>query len=152
MKNAQKKLRILSGLYGVLKPLDIIEPYRLEMGTKFTFSKYKNLYDYWKADVTEVFKEELKKEKYLINCASNEYFNVLDTKALSATVITPVFKELRDGKYKIISFNAKRARGMMARYIIQNNLKNIEEMKHFDLDNYKFNQELSTETEIVFTR
>jgi cytoplasmic iron level regulating protein YaaA (DUF328/UPF0246 family) len=149
---AQKKLRILSGLYGVLKPLDLIQPYRLEMGTKFKFSEYKNLYDYWKEDVTSLLSKELKKEKYLVNCASTEYFSVVDTKELDGEIITPVFKELRNGEYKIISFSAKRARGMMAKYIIQNKIEDIAGIKKFNLDNYKYNSKLSQDNEIVFTR
>ena len=152
VNNAQKRLRILSGLYGVLKPLDLIQPYRLEMGTKFKFQSFKNLYDYWKEDVTSILNNELKKQKILVNCASNEYFSVIDTKALNAEVITPVFKELRNGEFKIISFSAKKARGMMAKFIIQNNIKDKDGLKTFNLDNYKFNKKLSTETEIVFTR
>jgi cytoplasmic iron level regulating protein YaaA (DUF328/UPF0246 family) len=152
VNSAQKKLRILSGLYGVLKPLDLIQPYRLEMGTKFKFDDYKNLYDYWKDDVTSLLNEELKKEKYLVNCASNEYFGVVNTKELNAEIITPVFKELRNGEFKIISFSAKRARGMMAKFIIQNNIKDIAGIKTFNLDNYKYNAKLSHENEIVFTR
>lgn len=152
IKVAQKKLRILSGLYGLLKPLDLIQPYRLEMGTKFKFNEYKNLYDFWSEDVTNEINKDLKKEKYLINCASNEYFNVIEKNQLSGKVITPVFKELRNGEYKIISFSAKKARGMMANYIIKNNLKNVEDLKGFNMDKYKFNKKLSSEEEFVFTR
>lgn len=152
VNRAQKKLRILSGLYGVLKPLDLIQPYRLEMGTKFKFASYKNLYDYWQADVTGYFNQELKGKIPLVNCASNEYFGVIDPKKLNATIITPVFKENKNGVLKVISFNAKRARGMMARYIIQNNISKVDDLKKFDLDDYKFNASLSNETELVFTR
>ncbi len=152
LKNAQQRLRILSGLYGILKPMDLIQAYRLEMGTKFTFSTFKNLYDYWKEDVTTEVNKDLKKHKYLVNCASNEYFGVIDQSKLAGEIITPVFKELRNGEYKIISFSAKRARGMMARYIIQNKVKTIDDIKNFDLDNYKFNEKLSDNNELVFTR
>lgn len=152
LKSAQKKIRILSGLYGVLRPLDLIEPYRLEMGTKFKFKSYNNLYDYWKEDVTSLLNEETKSNDYLINCASNEYFKVIDEKALKAKVITPVFKELRDGKYKIISFSAKKARGMMANYIVKNKVKKVEELKNFNLDGYKYKPSLSSESELVFVR
>lgn len=149
---AQKKLRILSGLYGVLKPLDLIQPYRLEMGTKFKFSDFKNLYQYWKEDVTKEINKELKTQKILVNCASTEYFGAVELKDLDGELVTPVFKELRSGEYKIISFSAKKARGMMARFIIQNNLKTKEDLKKFNLDNYKFNKSLSSENELVFTR
>lgn len=152
LNNAQKRLRILSGLYGVLKPMDLIQAYRLEMGTKFKFSEYKNLYEYWKEDVTDLLNSDLKKQKILVNCASTEYFSVVDTKKLNGEIITPVFKELRNGEYKIISFSAKKARGMMARYIIQNKVKTIEDIQKFDLDNYKFNSKLSQGNELVFTR
>lgn len=152
LKVAQKKLRILSGLYGILKPMDLIQPYRLEMGTKFKFDKYKNLYDFWDHDVTNLLNEEMDQEEVLVNCASNEYFKVVKTPSLKAKVITPVFKELRNGEYKIISFSAKKARGMMARYIIQNKIDKVKDLENFDLDNYKFDKSQSTETELVFTR
>ena len=152
LKNAQKSLRILSGLYGVLKPMDLIQAYRLEMGTRLKFDTYKNLYEYWKPTVTASINKELKKEKFLINCASTEYFGAIDTKTLSGTLITPIFKELRDGQLKIISFSAKKARGMMARYIIQNELTEVEDIKKFDLDNYKYSQEHSDEFNYTFIR
>ncbi len=152
LTSAQKHLRILSGLYGVLRPLDLIQPYRLEMGTKFKFNEYKNLYDYWKEVVTENINLDLKKEKYLINCASNEYFSAVDTKKIKGTIITPVFKELRAGELKIISFSAKRARGMMAKYILQNKISNPEDIKKFDVDNYKYSRKESTESSFVFVR
>ncbi|MCP4915143.1 MAG: peroxide stress protein YaaA [Oligoflexia bacterium] len=149
---SQKHLGILSGLYGLLSPLDRIQPYRLEMGTRFSQNGHKNLYDYWKEDVTEAINEKLKKEKYLINCSSNEYFSVIDTKKLNGEIITPVFKEMKNGEYKVISFNAKRARGMMSRYIIQNRLTKPEELKSFDIDGYQYSEKLSQGNEIVFTR
>ncbi len=152
IKAAQNKLRILSGLYGVLRPMDLIQPYRLEMGTRFKFSNYKNLYDYWNESVTDSLNKEMKSNEVLINCASTEYFSVVNKSKLNATIITPVFKELRNGELKIISFSAKRARGMMARYIIQENLKEPSEIKNFDLDNYKFSKQHSSETEYVFVR
>ena len=152
ISRAQKKLRILSGLYGVLKPLDLINPYRLEMGTKFTTAKAKNLYEYWSNDITDFLNQNLEKEKILINCASGEYFKAVDTKKIKAKIITPVFKELRDGKYKIISFSAKRARGMMANYIIKNDISSVDGLKKFNMDKYKFNASLSNENEYVFVR
>lgn len=149
---AQSNLRILSGLYGVLRPFDAIQPYRLEMGTRFQTTLGKNLYEVWKQKVTESLNEELKKHKVLINCASIEYFSAVDTKNLNAKVITPIFMERKNGKEKIISFNAKRARGMMAKYIIENKIKDSEEIKKFNIDNYEFQKDKSTETEFVFTR
>ncbi|MBT4790888.1 MAG: peroxide stress protein YaaA [Halobacteriovoraceae bacterium] len=152
LKRSQSQLRILSGLYGVLKPMDLIQPYRLEMGTKYKFLDYKNLYEYWQEDVTNTLKLELAKEKVLINCASQEYFNVIDTKKLNAQIITPVFKELKSGELKIISFAAKRARGMMAKYIIQNNITKPEDIQNFSMDRYKFSKKLSDKNQYVFTR
>jgi hypothetical protein len=152
LKKAQQKLRILSGLYGVLKPLDLIQPYRLEMGVKFKFASFKSLYEYWKDDVTSLINQDLKSHEYLINCASNEYFSVLDTKKIQTKIITPAFKELKDGEYKMVSFYAKRARGMMARYIIQNNVQDLTKLKKFNFDGYKYNAKLSTELKPVFSR
>lgn len=152
LKLAQKRLRILSGLYGVLRPMDLIQPYRLEMGTRFKFDKYKNLYEYWKSDVTNFLNNEIKKDDILINCASTEYFSVIDTQALKAKIITPVFKELRNGELKIISFSAKRARGMMAKYIIQKNIMDIKDIKKFNEDGYSFSKEHSNSNELVFVR
>lgn len=149
---AQKSLRILSGLYGVLAPMDLIQPYRLEMGTKFGIKGNKDLYGVWKDEVTMALNEDLKGHKALVNCASNEYFGAVDVALLKKPVITPVFKEEKNGKLKIISFNAKRARGMMAKFIIENKLKDPEDLKAFDLDNYQFNEELSDETTLTFTR
>jgi cytoplasmic iron level regulating protein YaaA (DUF328/UPF0246 family) len=151
-KYAQSKLLILSGLYGVLKPFDLIQPYRLEMGTKFKFDEYKDLYSLWKPRIAPFLNGEMKKNDVLVNCASQEYFSSIDEKALSPQVITPVFKEKKNGVYKIISFNAKKARGMMARYIIQNKVNKIDEIKSFDWDNYQYNEKLSKGSEIVFTR
>jgi cytoplasmic iron level regulating protein YaaA (DUF328/UPF0246 family) len=149
---AQQKLRILSGLYGLLRPMDLIQPYRLEMGTRFKFNDYKNLYDYWKDSVTTKLNEDLEEQKILINCASTEYFSVVNTKELSTKVITPVFKELRNGELKIISFSAKRARGMMAKYIIKNNLTKPSDLKNFKEDKYSFSKEYSNDSEYVFVR
>ncbi len=152
VKYAQKHLRILSGLYGLLKPLDLIQPYRLEMGTKFKALGEKNLYGIWKNNLTLDLNKELKKEKILVNLASKEYFSAIDFKQLDAQIITPVFMEEKNGQFKIISFNAKRARGMMSQYILKNKITKIEDLKNFDMDNYKFNKQLSEENEIVFTR
>ncbi len=151
---AQQKLRILSGLYGLLKPLDRIQPYRLEMGTNLPVSGKKNLYDFWKTKITTKLNLELalSDQKLLINLASNEYFGVVDTKKLKARVITPSFKENKNGKYLMISFFAKRARGLMSRFIIQNNISDPEELKAFDWEGYYFNNQLSGENDWVFTR
>lgn len=151
IKTAQSKLRILSGLYGLLKPLDLIQAYRLEMGTKFSFKDHKSLYSFWGSSISEALNKNHQSEE-LINCASLEYFKAVKLEALNLKVITPAFKELRDGELKIISFSAKRARGMMARYIIQNNLESSEQIKSFDLDGYKFSTQESTESEFVFIR
>jgi Uncharacterized protein conserved in bacteria len=153
---AQEHLRILSGLYGIIKPLDKIKEYRLEMGTKLTISKHKNLYDFWKGKITSEIIEELEKQKenVLINLASEEYSKVLDLNKLSeiGNVITPVFKDYRNGKYKIISFYAKKARGLMAKYLIENKVKSIKELKKFNLDGYKFSQKESNNSQLIFLR
>ena len=149
---AQKHLRILSGLYGLLGPLDLIQPYRLEMGTKFGIQGSSNLYQVWKEQLTSELNKELKGQKALVNCASNEYFSAIDTTKLKAPVITPVFKEEKNGKLKIISFNAKRARGMMARYIIDNKIKDPADLKRFAEDGYSYNEKLSDEHTFTFTR
>lgn len=152
VKYAQKHLRILSGLYGILRPLDLIQPYRLEMGTRFKALGEKNLYGIWKNELTDDLSTELKKEKILINLASKEYFSAIDLNKLDAKVITPVFMEEKNGNFKIISFNAKRARGMMSQYIIKNKIEDVEDLKNFDMDNYKYNKTLSEDNDFVFTR
>lgn len=152
IKYAQKHLRILSGLYGLLKPLDLIQPYRLEMGTRFSALGKKNLYGVWKEELTTDLNSELKKEKILVNLASKEYFSAIDFKKIDAEIITPIFMEEKNGQYKMISFNAKRARGMMSQYILKNKICHIDDLKEFDMDNYKFNRKLSEINELVFTR
>ena len=152
IKYAQNHLRILSGLYGLLSPLELIQPYRLEMGTKFSCNGKKNLYEYWKSDLTTELNSLLKKEKILVNCASTEYSGAVDFKSLDATIITPVFKDKKNDQYKIISFFAKKARGMMARYIVENKVTTVESLKDFDSDGYAFNKSMSNEAELVFTR
>jgi len=151
---AQDHLRILSGLYGVLRPLDLIQPYRLEMGIKFKNNRGKNLYDFWKNDVTANLNSSLKKHKNdtILNCASNEYFNVIDQKNLNGKILNTVFKEYRDGQLKFISFNAKKARGLLAKFVINNKLNNNDDLKDFNLDNYKFDSALSDESTYVYTR
>ena len=152
-KIAQEKIRILSGLYGILKPLDLMQAYRLEMGTKLSFGKYENLYQFWQQKITTTINNELKeKGDVLINLASQEYFKAIDAKRLKAEIITPEFKDNKDGKYKMISFFAKKARGLMCRFIVQNNISNPEELKAFDLEGYYFNNQLSKENNWVFTR
>ena len=154
LETAQQKLRILSGVYGLLKPLDRIQPYRLEMGTNISVSRKKNLYEFWKAKITAKLNQELAQsdQKILVNLASNEYFSVVDTKKLKARIITPSFKEEKDGQYRMVSIFVKRARGLMSRFIIMNNINDPEEIKAFDLEGYYFNNQLSKENNWVFTR
>lgn len=148
----QDKLRILSGLYGLLKPLDLIQPYRLEMGTQLPVGKNKNLYEFWKAKITKELNKELKKGDLFLNLASNEYFSAVDVKALKVPVITPEFKDFKDGKLKMISFFAKKARGMMVRYIIDTNAETLEDLKGFNYEGYQFDASLSKGNALVFTR
>ena len=148
----QDKLRILSGLYGILKPLDLMQPYRLEMGTKMEIGKDKNLYEFWKKTITDSFNKEMKDDELFVNLASNEYFSAVDTKTLKVAVITPEFKDYKDGKLKIISFYAKKARGLMVRYIIDKNAETIEDLKGFNYDGYAFDANLSKGNSLVFTR
>lgn len=153
-KFAQQHLRILSGLYGLLRPLDLIQPYRLEMGTALENARGKNLYHFWGDTLTDALNQTLKgrREKVLVNLASNEYWSAVNAKKLDAQVITPVFKDAKNGQYKIISFFAKKARGMMSAYIIQNQLNTSEGLKDFNTAGYQFNEALSSPSEWVFTR
>lgn len=148
----QDKLRILSGLYGVLKPLDLMQPYRLEMGTALPIGKNKDLYEFWKKTITKTLNSELQKGELFINLASNEYFSAVDTKALKVPVITPEFKDYKDGNLKMISFFAKKARGMMVRYIIDTNAETIDDLKGFNYEGYAFDANLSKGNTLVFTR
>ena len=148
----QDKLRILSGLYGVLKPLDLMMPYRLEMGTKIAVGTSANLYAFWKPIIIKSLNEELQKGELFVNLASNEYFEAVDTKALKVPVITPEFRDYKDGKLKMISFFAKKARGMMVRYIINTNAETREDLKGFNYDGYAFDANLSKGSTLVFTR
>jgi len=152
IKQLQNKLRILSGQYGLLKPLDLIQPYRLEMGTKLKVGRKDNLYQYWGDKITKELNTELTDDEVFVNLASNEYFKVVKPKLLKVPVITPVFKDYKNGNLKIISFFAKKARGLMVRYIIDNNIENIEDLKGFNYEGYAFDLNLSTEKELVFTR
>jgi len=147
---AQQHLGILSGLYGLLKPLDLMQPYRLEMGTRLNVEDAANLYGFWNDKITE--KINAQEQDTIVNLASNEYFKAVKTKQLKGQLWNVNFKELRNGKYKVISFSAKRARGMMCRYVVQNRLTNPNDMKQFDWDDYKFNEALSSEHDFVFTR
>ena len=149
----QEKLRILSGFYGILKPLDLIQPYRLEMGTSLPVGRRANLYELWKDKITDYLNHEMEKGEVLVNLASNEYFKSIDTKKLKAPIVTPVFKDYKGGKLKIISFFAKKARGSMARFIIDNNIDKAEDLQAFDIDGYRYSEKDSAnELEPVFTR
>jgi hypothetical protein len=150
---ATKDLRILSGMYGILKPTDLIYPYRLEMGTRFSpIEEQKNLYEFWQDKITKTLKKELEKEEVIVNLASHEYFKAVDIKQIKNRIITPVFKEFKNGKFSIVMMYAKHARGAMARYLIQNQPTNIEELKLYNIDGYSFNANQSTENEWVFVR
>lgn len=148
----QHSLRILSGLYGLLKPLDLIQPYRLEMGTKIAIGDSKDLYAYWKEAITDNLNNELKDGELLVNLASREYFDAIETKALKVPVITPEFKDYKDGNLRMVSFFAKKARGMMVRYITDKNIKTLKGLKGFDYDGYSFDDKLSKGNILVFTR
>ena len=149
----QETLRILSGLYGVLRPLDLMQPYRLEMGTSLAVGKNKNLYEFWKKSVTAHLNSEMNEDELFINLASNEYFGAVDVKALKVPVITPVFKDWKNDKLKVISFYAKKARGSMVRYIIDNDAKSLDDIRGFNLDDYQYSKEHTLkESEPVFIR
>ena len=151
---AQKHLRILSGLYGVLRPLDLMQPYRLEMGTRLATSKGDDLYSFWGDKLTDTLNQDLASEKgkILLNLASNEYYNAVDAKALDGKVITPAFKDYSNGKYRFLSFYAKQARGMMAAFVIKNRITSVEKLKDFDIAGYRYSAEESTATKPVFLR
>lgn len=150
---AQKHLRILSGLYGILRPLDLMQPYRLEMGTKFENSRGKDLYAFWGNKLTNALNDELADEgKVLINLASNEYFKSIKKQALNARIITPQFKDWKNGQYKMISFYAKKARGLMCAYAIKNRIDDPEGLKGFDVAGYRFSEEQSSGDNWVFLR
>ena len=150
---AQKHLRILSGLYGVLKPLDLIQPYRLEMGTKLDNQAGKDLYAFWGKKLRESLQqEEGLQDGVLINLASNEYFKSVQAKQLDARIITPVFKDWKNGQYKMISFYAKKARGLMCRFAIQNRITQADDLKGFNLEGYYFSEDQSDKNNWVFLR
>lgn len=148
----QNTVRIISGLYGLLKPTDLIQPYRLEMGTKFPVGKNKNLYEFWKKTLTKALNEELADDEVFLNLASNEYFKAIDAKALKVPVITASFKDFKNGEYKTIMTFAKLARGYMARYVIDTNAKTIDDLKGFNYEGYNFSEPMSSETELVYIR
>jgi cytoplasmic iron level regulating protein YaaA (DUF328/UPF0246 family) len=150
---AQGTLRILSGLYGVLRPLDLMQPYRLEMGTKFANQRGPNLYAFWDGIITRELNALLQKPTdVLVNLASNEYFKAAKEKNITGRIVTPIFMDNKDGKYKIISFFAKKARGLMAAFIIKGKITDVEDIKNFDSDGYSFNSALSEGDRWVFTR
>lgn len=149
----QNSLRILSGLYGLLKPLDLIQPYRLEMGTSLKINSSNNLYEFWGSSITDYLNQEMVKDDLLVNLASKEYFKAVQSKNLQASLVTPIFKDYKNGKLKIISFFAKKARGQMARYILDNRIETLDELKGFDIDGYGFSAEYTlNENEPVFVR
>jgi len=153
LERLEDSLRILSGMYGILKPLDLIQPYRLEMGTSIGIDRKADLYRVWQKKITNSLNHELQNDELFINLASNEYFKAIDKKRLKVPVITPVFKDLKNGKLKIISFFAKKARGSMVRYIIDKEIDSIEGLRGFDYDGYRYSENDSPkENEFVFIR
>jgi cytoplasmic iron level regulating protein YaaA (DUF328/UPF0246 family) len=151
---AQQHLRILSGLYGLLRPLDLMQPYRLEMGSRLDTESGSNLYQFWDERITRLLNQELKQSQAdtLVNLASNEYFKAVKPKLLKAQVVTPTFREYRDGEYRFISFSAKKARGLMSRYLIDQRIDDAEGLKDFDYEGYRFAPKMSNEHDWVFTR
>ena len=151
---AQNHLRILSGLYGILKPLDLIQPYRLEMGVSFKNNRGKNLYEFWKKDLTKNLNNTLKEHRNptIVNCASVEYFSAIDLKDFEGKILSIVFKEYRNDELKFISFNAKKARGLMTQYIMKNEIDTNNDIKDFNYEDYNFDSQLSDESMFVFTR
>ena len=151
---AQDHLRILSGLYGLLRPLDLMRPYRLEMGTKLATSSGKNLYEFWNLRITDAINKQLKaiKADTLVNLASNEYFKAVKPRKIRGRIITPEFKDYKNGEYKMIGFFAKKARGLMARFVIDNELTDPEDMQRFDREGYQFKPAMSSDDKWVFTR
>ena len=154
LRKAQEKLRILSGLYGVLRPLDLMQPYRLEMGTALSIGRKKDLYAFWGNKITGKIQQAVDESgsKTLVNLASNEYFKSIDSKKLDAEIITPAFKDMKNGEYKMITFFAKKARGLMTRFILENDIKHPDDLQAFDADGYHFNPRLSEPGKPVFTR
>ena len=154
IRYSQNRLRMLSGLYGLLRPLDAILPYRLEMGTKFQNKGGKNLYEFWGDAISQLLKKDMDdaQQNVLVNLASNEYFKAVTKKKLGKHIITPVFKDLKNGHYKVVSFYAKRARGLMTRFILQNQLQDPNDLTAFTEEGYYFHPELSQKDQPVFVR
>ncbi len=153
LEKLQDTLRILSGLYGILRPLDLVQPYRLEMGTQLRVNRRKNLYEFWKKDLTAYLNSEMENDELFLNLASNEYFGAIDEKTLKVPVITPIFKDWKNDKLKVISFFAKKARGSMVRYILDTNAKTLDDVKGFDYDEYLYSKEHTLkENQPVFVR
>ena len=148
----QNSIRILSGHYGLLRPLDLIQPHRLEMGTKMSFKDYKNLYDYWKKQVSLELNKELSKDEVVLNLASNEYFKVIDSKVIDSPIYSANFKQYRDGDFKTIAIYSKKARGLMTRFIVDNQIDSIDDIKSFNYDGYIFHEDMSSDKDFVFTR
>ena len=148
----QNSVRIISGLYGLLKPLDLIQPYRLEMGTKMFVDNNKNLYEYWRQKITSQLNKELADGEPVLNLASKEYFKAIDSKVVKTDICTANFKQLKNGEYKTIAIFSKKARGMMTRFIIDNNITDINDLKSFNYDGYMFHESLSSKNEFIFTR
>jgi uncharacterized protein len=151
---AQMHLRILTGLYGVLRPLDLMQPYRLEMATNIRVGKYDNLYDFWRNDITSGLNRALSEgnSKILLNLASKEYFAAINVKKIEAKIVTPEFRQYNNGNPKVVPILAKRARGLMSRFVIQNRITDVELLKQFDAEGYVFNDELSTDRKFIFVR
>mgnify|MGYP003322652154 FL=1 len=148
----QNSVRIISGLYGLLKPLDLIQPYRLEMGTKMPVGDNKNLYEFWRQKITTQLNSDLDDDEPVLNLASNEYFKAIDRKVVKTDIYTANFKQLKNGEYKTIAIFSKKARGMMTRFIIDNLITDLNDLKSFNYDDYMFHESLSTEREFIFTR
>lgn len=152
LETLQNTVRIISGLYGLLKPMDLIQPYRLEMGTKFPVGKHNNLYEFWRQKITTELNNEMDDDELLVNLASQEYFKAIDSKVLKSPLIHVDFKEFKNGQYKTIAIFSKKARGLMTRFIVDQKAKTIDDLKAFNMDRYAFDVNLSTETKLVFTR
>ncbi len=152
IEKLQDTVRIISGLYGLLKPLDLLQAYRLEMGTKFPVGKNKNLYEFWKKNIVSKLNDELEDDELFLNLASNEYFKAIDVKTLKIPVVTANFKDLKNGEYKTIMTFVKLARGYMTRYIIDTDAKTIDDVKGFNYESYGFSEAMSSPTELVFIR
>jgi len=152
LRGLQDKLRILSGQYGLLKPLDLMQAYRLEMSTKLKIGNKNNLYQFWGSTITEELNKELEPDELFINLASNEYFKVIKPKELEVPIITPIFKDYKNGEYKTIMTFAKLARGQMVRFIVENDINSLDDLKGFNIGGYGFDANMSTETELIFTR